>query len=231
MTKNIISGIYKITNKSTGEFYIGCSTNILRRWSDHCMRYKNITNREYNKALYQAFRRYGIENFELEILEEVVNYDNIFERERYYINLLHAVEKGYNEPYGGEKHGRAKLTADDVVDIRERYALLESKRSVYVDYSNKVSKSAFHKVWNGYTWLDVKMDVYTEENKLYHKNNTGSPAETNSRTKLTNEEVLTIRVRKENGEKRKDVYKDYKDRVTFGSFSNIWYGYNWKNIA
>lgn len=231
MSKNIVSGIYKITNTSTEEFYVGCSTNIWRRWECHCTRYKNASGKEYNKPLYQAMREYGLKAFKIEILEEVPETEDIFKREYHYIKELNACENGYNEEYGGENHGRAKLCADDVADIRERYGLLESKRSVYIDYSNKIGERGFHKVWNGYTWPDIRMDVYTPENKKYHKNDTGSAGETNSRTRLTNEEVLSIRARKKAGEKREVVYEDYKDRLTSGSFKNLWYGYNWKNVA
>lgn len=231
MSKIITSGIYKITNTVTKEFYVGCSTNIQKRWQTHCTRYKNVSSKEYNKPLYQAMREYGLNSFVIEILEEVPEIENIFKREYFYIKELNACENGYNEEYGGEKHGRAKLCADDVADIRERYGLLESKRNVYIDYSNKIGKKGFHKVWNGYTWPDIRMDVYTPENKAYYKNDTGSAGETNSRTKLTNEEVANIRVRKKAGEKQADVYEEFKDRLTRGSFRNLWYGYNWKNIA
>lgn len=231
MTKKIIVGVYKITNTETNEFYIGCSTNIERRWSCHKTRYKEPTNREYGKPLYVAMRKYGLDAFKFEVLEEVSDLDELFQRERFYIKSLHACEKGYNLENKGENHGRARLSAADVVDIRERYANLESKRSVYLDYSYKISKTGFHKVWNGYTWPDIKMDVYTEENKRYHKFDTGSPNETNGRTSLTNEDVREIRKRKENGEKVRDVYQQYTDKLTFGSFQNIWYGCNWKDIA
>ena len=75
------------------------------------------------------------------------------------------------------------------------------------------------------------MEVYTKKNKEFHKNNTGLSGENNARTSLKNEDVVLIRNRKNKGEKRKAVYKDFQDKITFGSFTNIWYGYNWKGIA
>lgn len=38
----VVSGIYKITNIVTGNFYIGSSKNIYLRWADreHCARLK-----------------------------------------------------------------------------------------------------------------------------------------------------------------------------------------------
>jgi len=71
------------------------------------------------------------------------------------------------------------------------------------------------------------MDVYTPENIEFHKHNTGQKGSQNGRSKLTEEDVLAIRLRKKNGEKQKDVYEDYKyTGITKGSFKNIWNGYN-----
>ena len=172
MSNRIVSGVYKITNLVTGEFYIGCSTNIKQRWSTHKTRYKEPSCKEYDKKLYQSMREYGIENFKFEILEEVKDISQIFNREMAYINDLSACYNGLNVGQKGERHGRAKLTIYDVIEIRERYAEHESKRSVYFDYMNKISERGFHKIWNGYTWKDVHMDVYTDENKRCHKYDT-----------------------------------------------------------
>ena len=45
-------GIYKITNIENNKAYIGCSSNINRRWNVHKTRYLDKTNKEYNKVLY-----------------------------------------------------------------------------------------------------------------------------------------------------------------------------------
>lgn len=68
---DIISGIYKITNIVTGDFYIGSSKNIKRRWKDH----RKITTRnKYNSyPLYKDMILYGLGNFKFEILEECEN--------------------------------------------------------------------------------------------------------------------------------------------------------------
>lgn len=74
-------------------------------------------------------------------------------------------------------------------------------------------------------------EVYTEENKDFHLHNTGQKGSENGRSKLTEEDVYKIRVRKKNGEKAEDVYEDYKSLgITFGSFKNTWHGYNWKHV-
>ena len=51
----IICGVYKIENEIDGKMYIGASTNIKKRWSNHKDRAFCTTDKEYNKVLYQAF--------------------------------------------------------------------------------------------------------------------------------------------------------------------------------
>lgn len=61
-------GIYKITNVINGKVYIGQSSNVERRFSQHKSPYEQ--ERFSEKPLYRAFKKYGIENFTFEILEE-----------------------------------------------------------------------------------------------------------------------------------------------------------------
>ena len=48
---------------------------------------------------------------------------------------------------------------------------------------------------------------------------------------MDEDEIYNIRLKKKNGENIKMVYEDYKNKISFGSFRKIWYGYNWKNIV
>lgn len=86
--------IYKITNKITKDIYVGYSFNYLKRWYFH----KRNARLGVNTFLYKAIRKYGIENFEIELLE---NCDNILneEREKYWIELL---KPRYNMTNGGD---------------------------------------------------------------------------------------------------------------------------------
>ena len=64
-------GIYKITCKLTGKFYIGSSVNLKRRryWHFHQLA-NNVHN---NKHLQSAYNKYGSEAFAFEIIEHVAN--------------------------------------------------------------------------------------------------------------------------------------------------------------
>lgn len=91
---NKISGIYKITNIITGDFYIGSSKDIKHRWIAHK---SSSTFRQHpNSRLYQDISHYGIDNFTIEIIEET---ESLREREQYYIETLKPVYNT-NRAYG-----------------------------------------------------------------------------------------------------------------------------------
>ena len=80
-----ISGIYKITNTVTGDFYIGSSNNVKRRWREH--KWPSTWKNNPNKQLYKDMRKYGIDKFEFEIIEEV-EIDSLKETEQQFIETL-----------------------------------------------------------------------------------------------------------------------------------------------
>lgn len=81
MTTNKVSGIYTITNRITGELYIGESLDIYRRWHDeHIPQLRK--DRHYNKELQKDFNKYGEENFSFDILERYSGNDPISTKAR-----------------------------------------------------------------------------------------------------------------------------------------------------
>ena len=236
-------GIYKITNKVNNKIYIGCSKNIKKRWIDHKNNSHNPNDKCYNTKFYKAMRKYGVENFEHEILEECSE-DILFEREIFYIDSFNSTDDsiGYNISTGGdasgidnsgEKHANHKLSEADVIDIRTLYAKKEkSSREVYDElYSERINWTGFSKIWNGYTWTNVMMDVYTEENKNWHKSKSNSRSGSKNPTaSLTEDDVRDIRSRRDLGEDRLLIYNDYKNKITRKGFGLVWNNRNWKNI-
>lgn len=228
-----MTGIYKITNLINGNSYIGLSTHIEDRWKYHQTKYN--WEREKDKTLYQAFIKYGVENFSFEILEECLP-EELSEKEKFYINKYNTYKNGYNMTAGGEdnqgeSHPKHKLTKEDIIDIRTRYDNLERRYEVYQLYKDKIGESGFSKIWKGETWKTIMMEVYTEQNKQYHLHDTANKGSMNGRARLNENDVKNIRLRRKNGEQLKEVYKDYQDKVTYGSFTNVWTYQNWKNIV
>lgn len=233
-------GIYKITNKINGHSYIGQSINIKNRWAAHKSYYKTNAptknNKYYNCNLYTAMRKYGIENFNFEILEECSK-DLLDEREKYWINYYDTYENGYNMTKGGdgsphETNGRAILTIENVIEIRNMYNNLIPFRNAYEKYKDIISKRGFQKVWQGETWSDIMPEVYTEENKEFHRTKSKSLPAHNR--KLTIEEVIKARKAKQNGESVSKYWENnIKGKMSFSGFEKIWNGqyYNEANIS
>ena len=80
-----ISGVYRITNAITGDFYIGSSKDVKRRWESH--KWPSTWNRYSNNPLYKDMQKYGVENFEFEILAEVEP-EELKEAEQQFIEKL-----------------------------------------------------------------------------------------------------------------------------------------------
>lgn len=99
-------GIYKIVNNINSKIYIGQSINIHKRWYEHKYKSNYIDDRSFNSLLHQAIRKYGIENFSFEIIEQFSEKDCLLidEREQFYISFYNCITpNGYNILNGGQK--------------------------------------------------------------------------------------------------------------------------------
>lgn len=101
--------IYQITNDINGKIYIGKTEfSLEKRWKEHC----DDTYRESKekRPLYAAMRKYGIEHFHMELIEETNNPE---EQEEYWIEQKQSFKNGYNATMGGD--GRRRIDYDVVV--------------------------------------------------------------------------------------------------------------------
>ena len=91
-------GIYKITDLTTGQAYIGQSVDIKERFRQHIkasLAYGPATNK-----LYQTMQKSGQHNFIFEVLEEVPR-ASLNERETYWIDFYKTKDYGLNSTRGG----------------------------------------------------------------------------------------------------------------------------------
>ena len=95
--KNIVSGIYRITNLINGKIYIGQSKDIWRRYKDHFAHKYSKDDKSY---IHNAISHYGRENFSFEIIKET--YDLNY-WESFLIQMHHSYDSnyGYNLTTGG----------------------------------------------------------------------------------------------------------------------------------
>lgn len=81
--KDIVSGIYKITNKINRHVYIGSAVDVIHRWGKHI--YRLNKNDHHSKYLQHAWNKYGADCFEFVIIEECSR-ELLIEREQFFID-------------------------------------------------------------------------------------------------------------------------------------------------
>ena len=98
--------IYKIINKLNGRWYIGKHNG------------KDLNYMGSGKLLKQAQAKYGIENFEKVIIEEVNSLELLNEREKFWISETNALldPLSYNLSEGGEGGNLSKFIPYDTID-------------------------------------------------------------------------------------------------------------------
>ena len=110
--------IYCYTNNINDKKYIGQTSNINRRQSEHKYAAFNQHSKDYNLLFHQKIREYGLENFTFEILETINTTDLnlVDEREQYWIkekNSFVKNGKGYNITLGGQQLARHKQIQEE----------------------------------------------------------------------------------------------------------------------
>lgn len=97
--ENTYGGIYKITNLDTQRAYIGRSTDIKKRLTEHVKGAFNISTIA-DQEIHRVMGREGIDKFSFEVLEKVEK-DKLNEREKYWIDFYQTQSYGYNQNKGG----------------------------------------------------------------------------------------------------------------------------------
>lgn len=228
-------GIYKITNLVNNKIYIGKSKNIEKRWKQHIDEAYHGSQR----LLCKAIRKYKECNFSFQIIESIPieKYDKISSsREIYWIAYYDSYKQGYNMTPGGDggsvkgihaglKSKQAKLTKEDIIDIRTDYKNLVLKQDSYKKYKDKISLATFSRVWNNQTYKEIMQEVYTTENKAIQSRR--QPPNKNG-AKLKEKQVIEIRKLYKQGIGITELSKQYK--VAYMTIYKIINYITWKDI-
>lgn len=127
--------VYKILNLKNNKVYIGSSSDVEKRWKQHKQSSKNPKDPKYNYPLYNAFRKYGIENFSFEIIEN--NFSTREEMENYEKEMIikynSLLPNGYNQTLNTNSYSIAKENLD-------KYMIKISQKCALVDNNNEIIK-------------------------------------------------------------------------------------------
>ena len=228
-------GVYKIINKKTGEFYIGSSDRSFKeRFKEHCRyyeMYKEGGHINEHPKLWNAYNEYGIENFEVELLEILDNKtsEEILQREEHFI---HELNPQYNiclyPTKGGKPNLGRKLSEEWKQHIREKSKLYKhSEESLKKVIDNNKKSACKLKFTNKETNEELKFNSWKEASKYF---NVTDGALKNALTR-TGYFRKIWRIEKLSTQKKKiKVYLEDKV-IIFNSYSdcdkyfNMWRGY------
>lgn len=209
--------IYKITNQKDGKIYIGLTVRTLEdRWKQH-----KYAVGKCKRRLYIAMETDGIENFTIEQIDEANSLKDLGLLEKAYIRDLHSQDPniGYNISAGGEtfeydSNPKARITIEDVIQIRDIYSVCDLRcKECWELYKDRISYSAFQKVWEGQTWKGIADEVYSKENIEFHSRQKSNPGSLNGNAILSNSEVLEAR-KYYVSHSLKDTYAKYGDKFS-----------------
>lgn len=207
--------IYVITNKINGKKYVGF----------HATNNFNDGYMGSGVAINDAIKKYGIENFSKEILEEC-NIYNWGEKERYWIKKLKTYNNGYNLTIGGEGSIGLKLSNESKKKISEsnkgNIPWNKNKTGLYsLEYKEKLSKAFKNKTISEETKQKIskantgKIKSEAEKNnisKRMKENNPGSKYEVKQKVSASLKGKFTGENNPMSGVSRsKENLKNYRD--------------------
>ena len=113
--------IYIILNKLNGHFYVGKSSNPTYRFIKHKTVANNIGKNTSHKAfpIHYAIKKYGEENFEIHVIDEMGTNQDILLLEKHWISYFKPTYTLYNATNGGDEMPRnCILSEEDVLEIK-----------------------------------------------------------------------------------------------------------------
>lgn len=154
-------GIYIFTNKINGKSYIGQSINLSKRYKEHTSNWK----KDYGSVFHRAIRKYGVGNFEYNILEYCL-IEELNEKEIYYIKKYNTLNPyGYNVATGGRSF--TKPIKLDLIKVKEIIELLKNTNMDKYDICDKynISIQFLNGMNRGEFWKQEQENYPLRENK------------------------------------------------------------------
>lgn len=163
--------IYVYTNKINGHQYVGQTNNLQKRYNGHKSDSFNKNSHSYNYPFHAAIRKYGIENFTFEVIEEIATEDEANEREKYWIKekRSHISEGGYNITFGGDGCQKGKIpweellnkgkifSGEEILDIQQRLINGEKYDDIIAFYSPRLTRTFLSNLNNGVNYKNPNL--------------------------------------------------------------------------
>ena len=229
-------GIYRITNKIDGKSYVGkTGMNFGDRWD--CHRAQLNGGYHDNPHLQNAWSKYGAQNFEFEIIEEVTDVDTLNDLEMKYIAEYRAAGLCYNIHDGGDggfllgKHlseeTKRKIGEKNRVNMTGRKASEETRQKMSESQSARFATwtdeeraqwgAMMSEVASGYHWSDEAKANFSRLQRTRPNS-----------ARFTPDDIRNIRRLKSEGMKLRDLAEMYDTSESY--ISSIVHRRRWADI-
>ena len=187
--------IYKITNILNQKSYIGKTIRDPEiRWNEH-----KQDNKHPNLPLQRAFKKYGINSFSFEIIEEVKE-ELLDEREKYYIKKFNTYKQGYNATLGGEGGVTHTLPKEEVEKILTLW-----KQKCTISQISKITGHSFSAIQNHIKKTGITNEQYKKQIKLNK-----------------NKALKNIKLRERQNSKKENKFTKEQEKIIFEDFNNFY---------
>lgn len=129
-----ISGVYKITNTVTNDFYIGSSKDVKKRWISH--KSPSRWKENPNISLYKDMQKYGVDKFDFQILANV-ELEHLKDVEQQFIETLKPTYNSY-KANGIDSEKRRKTHNKAIRKYRQTEKGKKHTKEYNKDYRNQL---------------------------------------------------------------------------------------------
>lgn len=195
MESDCMGYIYKITNILNQKSYIGKTIRDPEiRWNEH-----KQDNKHPNLPLQRAFKKYGINSFSFEIIEEVKE-ELLDEREKYYIKKFNTYKQGYNATLGGEGGVTHTLPKEEIEKILTLW-----KQKCTISQISKITGHSFSAIQNHIKKTGITNEQYKKQIKLNK-----------------NKALKNIKLREKQNSKKENKFTKEQEKIIFEDFNNFY---------
>lgn len=174
------SGVYQITNKQNGKFYIGSSRNIIKRWYTHLSKLKK--NKHENPHLQNSFNKYGQDTLKLSFILLTSDKQLMLHTEQQLLNKFVGMKKCYNindgvtdlngtrNPFYGKHHTE---TAKQKMSVAKQTLYSGKNHPQYGKPKSEITRTRISKsrigqfVGSNHCMFDTTIYTFTNETKTF----------------------------------------------------------------
>ncbi len=226
--------IYLVTNKVNQKVYVGQTVRTLE-----ARQYRHFQSAGYGSDTYfhRALRQYGKENFEWSVLDQAVSRSELNKKERHWIKFYKATNSqyGYNLTFGGEggiptEETRLRLSLAHIgkpngcLGHKHSEETKEKIRQALKDNPKVIARNKRHsEIMRGrpssfkgkHHTSEAKEKLSAASKEWWKKMGVSArKAAAIKRSKLTEEDIIEIRKRTENGERHSKIAALYGVSLT-----------------